>query len=527
MSSFLARCVEAGGTVLPADFVRGILGKMGQARAGRPAFLLGAWSDGGWWYYQPLVLLFKTSTVVQVLSLLCVGLVLSGRLRWRIEEARAALPAALLLGWLCLSSRINIGARHVVFVLPVAYILLSGLVPWSSSAVATKWGRAVLGVVVVALAATNLSVYPHYLAYFCRAVGGPARGYKVAIDSNLDWGQDDGRVADWGRQHKVPVRANADPFVPQTGYVALSANCYQGLFHREAAPNGRRAWDWLKRFKPVDRIGYTWFVYHVEADDYRTFAEAHPSDASAWLDYAIVQMRNNQYRPASEALRRADVLGPALKAAVLYRQGQLALATGEPTVAVRCLSDATTLAPADDDMKSYLAVAKAAVALGNLERAGRKDPADPEVLANILVMIREYALLHEYSACQRYLQLLENAGLDGNGQYWAYRGYVYGSTGKIDLAVRCLKRAAELVPDDKEVLDLLADLQHLQRLSTSDSARDHYQAGQRFEDLQLYRQAMEQYLQAHERDPAAADPMWAMGELQIGRRLGSTPFDWP
>ena len=36
----------------------------------------------------------------------------------------------------------------------------------------------------------TLAVHPHYLAYFNQFVGGPPKGYRHLVDSNLDWGQD-------------------------------------------------------------------------------------------------------------------------------------------------------------------------------------------------------------------------------------------------------------------------------------------------------------------------------------------------
>jgi hypothetical protein len=47
--------------------------------------------------------------------------------------------------------------------------------------------------VVFALLATmtsTLLVYPHELAYFNEAAGGPAAGHRHLLHSNLDWGQD-------------------------------------------------------------------------------------------------------------------------------------------------------------------------------------------------------------------------------------------------------------------------------------------------------------------------------------------------
>jgi len=46
-------------------------------------------------------------------------------------------------------------------------------------------GRALLATVV-----SLLRAYPHQLAYFNEAAGGPARGDEYASGSNLDWGQD-------------------------------------------------------------------------------------------------------------------------------------------------------------------------------------------------------------------------------------------------------------------------------------------------------------------------------------------------
>ena len=35
-----------------------------------------------------------------------------------------------------------------------------------------------------------LLYHPYYLAYFNQLAGGPSGGYRVLVDSNLDWGQD-------------------------------------------------------------------------------------------------------------------------------------------------------------------------------------------------------------------------------------------------------------------------------------------------------------------------------------------------
>ena len=49
----------------------------------------------------------------------------------------------------------------------------------------------------------NISVYPYYLTYFNQTVGGPSGGYRYVVDSNLDWGQDLRRLADWTKDHNI------------------------------------------------------------------------------------------------------------------------------------------------------------------------------------------------------------------------------------------------------------------------------------------------------------------------------------
>jgi hypothetical protein len=60
--------------------------------------------------------------------------------------------------------------------------------------------------VILCLLATitsTLRVYPHQLAYFNEAAGGPENGWKHLLHSNLDWGQDLLLVNEWLSRHKV------------------------------------------------------------------------------------------------------------------------------------------------------------------------------------------------------------------------------------------------------------------------------------------------------------------------------------
>ena len=56
----------------------------------------------------------------------------------------------------------------------------------------------------------NLKTFPYYLTYFNQVAGGPKGGYLYVVDSNVDWGQDAKRLADYERfpsGQRIPVRA--------------------------------------------------------------------------------------------------------------------------------------------------------------------------------------------------------------------------------------------------------------------------------------------------------------------------------
>ena len=54
----------------------------------------------------------------------------------------------------------------------------------------TVFFRILIAGSLLATVASTLSVYPHQLAYFNEAAGGPENGHKHLLHSNLDWGQD-------------------------------------------------------------------------------------------------------------------------------------------------------------------------------------------------------------------------------------------------------------------------------------------------------------------------------------------------
>lgn len=168
--------------------IDGLLSQANHQRLGHEAFLLGERSTTGWWYYQPLALAFK-STYVEIAAFVVAAVALIAARRDRPVATRIwGLAAAVVLG-LSMISRVSIGVRYVLLVVPLA-IMLSAVWLARISAARPAIAAAAAAVAVLAQASAAWSVSPRPLSYFNGIAGGPMNGYRLLADSNLDWGQD-------------------------------------------------------------------------------------------------------------------------------------------------------------------------------------------------------------------------------------------------------------------------------------------------------------------------------------------------
>lgn len=232
-------------------------------RAGHASYLLGEVRSGGWWYYFPVVFFFKTPLPFLILAAGGAGLMI--RSRTGIELVMMAL--ALMLS--VLPSAINIGVRHILPVYPLLCVIAA------CGAIQLWRGRmrvAVAALLLWMFAGVALA-HPDYLSWFNEAAG--AHPDRIAVDSNLDWGQDIARLAravrrrninaihvlcitsvDF-RSHGVPAEGLA-PDEPTKGWIAVSETALR------LDPNARRgAYRWLDAYTPVERVGRSIRLYYV------------------------------------------------------------------------------------------------------------------------------------------------------------------------------------------------------------------------------------------------------------------------
>jgi hypothetical protein len=175
----------------PQAFRDGMLIQFGLEDYPWQGFLFGHLYTGSHWYYLPVALMVKTP--LGMIALWAAGAVAVVAVR-RLRPAAPYLliPTAVLLATAMDGSR-DFGTRYAIFVpmfLAVAAACVPALRTW------WRWAPLSTGLLVAFVAVSSLRTFPYYLPYSNEAFGGPAKTYLRLHDSNVDWGQDLGRLAD-------------------------------------------------------------------------------------------------------------------------------------------------------------------------------------------------------------------------------------------------------------------------------------------------------------------------------------------
>ncbi|MFH1724102.1 MAG: glycosyltransferase family 39 protein [Elusimicrobiota bacterium] len=273
-------------TQLPL-FWEGLSDTLGRLGEGRASYLMGEYSGTGFWLYFPVALAVKTPLPTLALAAGTGLWWLKGRRRerlWVVLPAFAYFLAAQ-------TAKVQIGVRHLLPMMPFV-ALLAGCGAGRLWELGARW-RAPVVLLGVWLAGSVLRVHPHQLAYFNEAAGGPERGHRWLVDSNLDWGQDlktlaravrelgdppiylaffgSGDPAAYGLRY-VPVLYNwsnplsraGDPVDPAAAgrvLLAVSATALEAAYIPE-----RDIFGWLKEREPLEVLGHSIFLYDLTDD---------------------------------------------------------------------------------------------------------------------------------------------------------------------------------------------------------------------------------------------------------------------
>ncbi len=284
-----------------AQYMLGLLMATQRTASGNTTYFLGMVSAASWWYYFPAVYLLKIPLAFHILTLISL-LTAAYSIKkpfWQKTKDRTlswiknhftefSMFVFLAIYWFTsIMGNLNIGLRHILPVFPFTYILVSlGIIKWLESKKFYK--KIIVSLLLSWYMASSLMIWPSYITYFNEIIGGSKNGYKYAVDSNYDWGQDLKRLAQWtdekgiekiyidyfgGGDTKYYLKEKYNSWwgsrnkeeLPEGSYLAVSATMLQG---GRAIPVNNfdqptDYYNWLNNYEPVARVGNSIFVYFI------------------------------------------------------------------------------------------------------------------------------------------------------------------------------------------------------------------------------------------------------------------------
>jgi hypothetical protein len=316
---------------LPKHYVQGIDVQIVDFEKGSKSYLRGEWAGHGWWYYYLYAMALKMPLGAWCLTGMSVIATIFTRAwsqPWR-DELVVLAPFLVLLVFVSSQTGFSAHSRYVIPALPLLFVWTSKVArvfevrpfAWKPMSMAVLVGACALWMV-----GSSLAVFPHSLSYFNELAvvvpvqsemsyptgvvaneenggvlsqfkhllgAGARHGPRHLLGSNVDWSQDLVLLKEWLSRRPnitldgldcfgccptdlagIPVTpypvawGDRDEYVkndgvydddgPKPGWYALSVNRVFDHNHQ---------YHYFQRFQPIDRIGYSIFIYHITLDD--------------------------------------------------------------------------------------------------------------------------------------------------------------------------------------------------------------------------------------------------------------------
>lgn len=243
------------------------------------------------WYYPIAVFFYKTQISLFALIILSIFYFNKTKSKYPSYEYIQILPI-LVIFILFMLSNMTAGLRHIIPVYPFIFLFCGKIARLKNG-----WINTVLVILFVYYTISSLLIFPNYMVYFNEFAGGAGNGYKHLVGGNLDQGQDLPGLKKFMEENHVnkinlsyfgsidpKEYVNYDylpspyfqPWVPdfkwnedikirkedcseKKGWVAVSATNLQNVHLINAT-----CFNWLKKYTPVKKIGYSIFVYDIK-----------------------------------------------------------------------------------------------------------------------------------------------------------------------------------------------------------------------------------------------------------------------
>jgi len=287
-----------------SQYAFGLLMATSRVARGNTVYFLGKVTINSWKEYFPVMYLLKVPLAFHVLTLLAIGFWLSAMKKTNFLKkigkrfktwfsnhlAEFSLLVLFIIYWgTSIAGNLNIGVRHILPIFPIMYILVS-LRFFRSTDKMKKQPKLILscllGILMAWYIISSVLAFPYYISYYNELAGGSKNGYKIAVDSNYDWGQDLKRLADFIEEKNIE-KINVSYFggdntfyrlgnklnqawvdkdqEKNKGWIAISATLLQER-RAIAVPGYDRdatVMNWLNDYEPI-RIGNSIFVYYID-----------------------------------------------------------------------------------------------------------------------------------------------------------------------------------------------------------------------------------------------------------------------
>jgi hypothetical protein len=115
------------------------------------------------------------------------------------------------------------------------------------------------------------------MSYFNELIGGPKNGPKHLLGSNVDWGQNLYFLKKWYNKHPearpIKIVYSSTDTLDRLGIKDNQQLLAQGLeagwfaIGIHELYGSSKQYEYFKQIEPVDRIGYSIYIYHITPED--------------------------------------------------------------------------------------------------------------------------------------------------------------------------------------------------------------------------------------------------------------------
>ncbi|MBP6687301.1 MAG: glycosyltransferase family 39 protein [Lacibacter sp.] len=246
---------------LPSPFVQGLDfaiyvndiggGVNGVSGFGKITILGNEATQGRFWYYYLVSLLFKTPITCILLFLFAIMRLLKSQQRKQFFKNEWLLLGTFIYFFTYFSFfyKTQIGIRQIIFLYPIMFILSVSFV----SSIRSGFQKYLLGILLIYQAVSVLTYAKNYYPYTNEFIVDKKMAYAVVGAANLEFGQGAYFATNYLKNN---AGVSFPKETPQNGVFLVSTSDYLDIWNI-------KKYSWLQKYKPFDHVAYNWLLIRV------------------------------------------------------------------------------------------------------------------------------------------------------------------------------------------------------------------------------------------------------------------------